>query len=170
MLVADSAGNISVPLTIDRLPNVPAAGGLVDCADPATNCVVGAADVNDVAGTVVGVSIAFAPPPVPTVVAHANAGSEGNSGTTNLFLPMTITNPNLQSITVPWTTVFVPGAPGNQADPATDYTPSSGTVTFPSGAADGQDATVSVNGDTLIEPDRVHHRAAQQADQRQPRR
>ena len=51
-----------------------------------------------------------------------------------------------------WSTFVVPGAPANQADPATDYTATSGTVTFTPGQT-SKTVTISVNGDTVPEPD-----------------
>jgi Calx-beta domain/Tyrosine-protein kinase ephrin type A/B receptor-like len=77
---------------------------------------------------------------------------EGNAGTTELDVPVTLSNPSTQTVTVQWRTVFVPGAAGNQADPATDYTSASGTVTFTPGETTAT-VPILVNGDTTIEPD-----------------
>jgi hypothetical protein len=88
----------------------------------------------------------------PTVVPGVGSVLEGNSGTTVLQVPVTLSNATSQTVTVPWTTEYVPGAPGNQADPATDYTPASGTVTFAPGQTSAT-VPISVNGDTLVEPD-----------------
>ena len=63
------------------------------------------------------------------------AGSvvEGDSGRVDLNVPVTLANPSTLTVTADWTTRFVSGAPAGQADPATDYTPTSGTVTFDRG-------------------------------------
>jgi virginiamycin B lyase len=91
--------------------------------------------------------------PVAELVVPSGASVvEGNSGTTNLQVPVTLNKPSTQTITAHWTTEFVPGAPAGQADPATDYTPASGTVTFAPGQISNT-VTISVNGDTLVEPD-----------------
>jgi hypothetical protein len=67
-------------------------------------------------------------------------------------VPVTLSNPSTQTITAQWTTAFAPGLPGNPADPATDYAPANGTVTFAPGDTTAT-VTISVNGDTLVEPD-----------------
>jgi virginiamycin B lyase len=77
---------------------------------------------------------------------------EGNSGTTALNVPVTLSNPSTQTITAQWTTAFAPGLPGNPADPTTDYTAASGTVTFAPGQT-ARSVTILVHGDTLVEPD-----------------
>ena len=55
-------------------------------------------------------------------------------------------------MTVPWQTFTNPGPPSCQADPANDYVPASGTVTFAPGVT-AQSVTITVNGDTVVEPD-----------------
>ena len=77
---------------------------------------------------------------------------EGNSGTSALIVPVTLSNPSTQVVTVQWRTVFAPHGAGSQSDPATDYTAASGTVTFAPGETT-QRVTISVNGDTLVEAD-----------------
>jgi hypothetical protein len=77
---------------------------------------------------------------------------EGNTGTTELDIPVTLSKPSTQTVTADWSTVFAPHGTGNQADPATDYTPASGTVTFAPGQTT-QNVTIEINGDTTVEPD-----------------
>jgi Neocarzinostatin family/Calx-beta domain len=149
---ADSSGNFSFGLRILRLIRPPAVGALVDCADPATPCVIGVGDVAHRTGSVVTVTLAFTTPPPPTLVPGSASTVEGNSGNSTVDFPIGVINGALQTITVDWRTVFVPGAPGNQADPATDYTPASGTLTIAPGDTFGN-VTILVNGDTLVEPD-----------------
>jgi chitinase len=84
-------------------------------------------------------------------VAGTTSVLEGNSGTTALRLPVTLSHPSAQTVTAHWSTVFAPNASGSRADPSTDYTTVSGTVTF----APGQTAkavTINVKGDSTVEP------------------
>jgi virginiamycin B lyase len=91
--------------------------------------------------------------PVAELIVPSGASiAEGNSGTTNLQVPVTLNKPSTQTITAHWTTEFVPNAPAGQADPATDYTPANGIVTFAPGQTSNT-VTISVKGDTLVEPD-----------------
>ena len=92
------------------------------------------------------------PTTTPTVVPGRATVAEGDSGSTSLEVPVTLSNPSTQVVTVPWTTLVVPGAPGDQADPSTDYVPVSGTVTFAPGET-AKTVTVPVNGDGVVEPD-----------------
>jgi len=88
----------------------------------------------------------------PTILPGSGSVIEGNSGTANLRVPVTLSIASTLTVTAHWTTVFDPTAPGDQADPATDYTPASGTVTFAPGQT-ARTVTISVNGDNLVEPD-----------------
>jgi len=90
-------------------------------------------------------------PTTETVVAGQGSVAEGDVGTTALTVPVTLSNPSTLPVTVQWTTLFVPGAPGDQADPATDYKPASGSVTFAPGQTSAS-VTVQVAGDTVVEP------------------
>jgi Calx-beta domain len=88
----------------------------------------------------------------PTIAPGAASVSEGSSGTTAVQIPVALSAASAQTVTVQWRTVYVPGAPAGQADPATDYTPASGTLTFAPGDT-SKSVAVSVKGDTLVEPD-----------------
>jgi Neocarzinostatin family/Calx-beta domain len=87
-----------------------------------------------------------------TIVPGAGSVVEGDSGTTALNIPITLSRPYPVAVSAQWTTFVNPGNPPCQADPATDYTPTSGTANFAPGATT-ETATVSINGDTLVEPD-----------------
>jgi hypothetical protein len=91
-------------------------------------------------------------PVIPVITPGTGSVLEGNSGTTNLRVPVTLSNPSTHTVTAQWKTVFVAGAAGNQADPASDYSASSGTVTFAPGSTTAN-VTIAVNGDTLVERD-----------------
>ena len=77
---------------------------------------------------------------------------EGNSGHSTLRVAVGLSAPSPQPITVQWRTGYAGGASGIEADPATDYTAASGTVTFAPGDTQ-QSVSISVNGDTVVEPD-----------------
>jgi hypothetical protein len=72
--------------------------------------------------------------------------AEGDSGTTNFAIPVTLSNPSVQTIAVDYTTSNVTATAGS------DYTATSGTLTIPAGAASGT-INVPVSGDTTVEPD-----------------
>jgi hypothetical protein len=100
-----------------------------------------------------------APPPTaslvpspPRVVPGVGSVREGDVGTASLFVPVTLSAAGSTTVTVQWNTVQVTGAPGHQADPASDYTPSSGTVTFAAGET-AKNVTIPISGDTDPEPD-----------------
>jgi hypothetical protein len=76
--------------------------------------------------------------------------TEGNAGSTNLHVSVTLSQPSTQTVTVQWFTGPAGNAP--RADPATDYTAASGTVTFAPGET-AKSVTITVHGDTLSEPD-----------------
>ncbi len=90
--------------------------------------------------------------PLPIVVPKVGQVDEGNSGTVDLHIPVSLTFPSLHTVTVQWTTKQTPGAPAGQADPADDFIPATGTVTFAPGDTE-ESVTITVNGDTTVEPD-----------------
>jgi chitinase len=71
-----------------------------------------------------------------TVLPGTGTVTAPSSGTSDLIVPVTLSNPSTLPITVQWTTLVVADAPvtsdGPQA-PTSDYTPSSSTVTFAPG-------------------------------------
>ena len=149
-VTADSAGNFSVPVVMERII-FPSRTGRepVDCAAPVQTCVFGAARL-DLSGLAL-VNLDFAPAP-PVILPRAASVREGNSATTNLAVPVTLSYASGSTVTAHWATNSAPGAPVGQADPATDFTPASGIVTFAPGQT-AQSLTISVNGDRLVEPD-----------------
>ena len=147
---ADATGHFSGSLVLARYLSIPALGHSVDCGNPAVKCVIGAGDRSDVANTGLWVNLKFAPIR-PTVIPGTATVVEGNSGPTIVTVPVTLTEPPITPILVAWTTMFVPGALVPQATPGTDYTATSGNVTF----ASGQTRTtlnITVTGDTVVEP------------------
>jgi len=88
---------------------------------------------------------------LPVVVPGSATITEGDAGTSEIAVPVTLSGPSAQAVTVEWTTLFAAGAPAGQADPGTDYTAASGTVTFAPGQT-ARTVLVTVNGDTVLEP------------------
>ncbi|MGN6184329.1 MAG: Calx-beta domain-containing protein [Thermoanaerobaculia bacterium] len=69
---------------------------------------------------------------------------EGNSGAANAMVVLTLSNPSSSTVTVEWTTS------GNSANTGSDFTASSGTVTFAPGITT-QTITIPILGDTIVE-------------------
>jgi hypothetical protein len=86
-----------------------------------------------------------------TVLPGGGSVLEGNSGTTQLDVPVSLSRPSTLPVTVQWNTVFLNAGSAIEADPTSDYTPASGTVTFAPGET-AKKVPISVNGDTLVEP------------------
>jgi Calx-beta domain len=82
----------------------------------------------------------------PAVVPGVGFVTEGDSGTTTMHVPVTLSAPSTQTVTVEWATV------DSLAQPAVgvDYESASGTVTFAPGETSGT-ASFTVYGDTLDE-------------------
>jgi len=95
---------------------------------------------------------AVVPPTPPTVLPASASVREGDMDSTAVLIPVTLSTVSAVPVTVAWQTIHVPDAPGTQADPATDYVPTSGAVTFNPGET-AKTVAVQVYGDTLVEPD-----------------
>ena len=87
-----------------------------------------------------------------TVLPGVGSVVEGDSGTAQLQVPVALSNPSDQTVTVQWTSTSVASSTAGHADPASDYTPASGTLAFAPGET-SKTVSISVNGDTLVEPD-----------------
>jgi len=75
--------------------------------------------------------------------------TEGNSGTTNALVPVNLSGPSAQTVTVDYTTVDGT-APGGATVANNDYIPASGTLTFAPGETT-KNIVVKVNGDAKYE-------------------
>ena len=88
--------------------------------------------------------------PIPTLSIVDGTLPEGDAGTTVFDLPVYLSNPSDQTITVDYTT---------QDDTATlsdnDYAVGSGTLTFPAGSIGPQNTSFNATGDTKTESDEV---------------
>jgi outer membrane protein assembly factor BamB len=73
---------------------------------------------------------------------------EGDSGTTTLEVPLTLSRPIGQPVTVAWSTIGLTARSGR------DFTPSSGTVTFEPLQTEAH-VSIPVIGDTRVEPAEV---------------
>ncbi len=91
-------------------------------------------------------SFAVQPVPKPSISIGNISAAEGNSGSTTLSFPVTLSTASKQTISVAYAT-----ADGTATAPA-DYVQASGTLTFSSGQT-AKSIAVSVVGDTAIEPD-----------------
>ncbi|MDB6076592.1 MAG: putative outer rane adhesin like protein [Akkermansiaceae bacterium] len=84
---------------------------------------------------------------VPSVSIGNASASEGNSGTSNVDLPVTRTD-TTTAFTVRYTVT------GGSAASGADYQPlASGILAFPAGGAATLPVTLTLNGDTTVEPD-----------------
>jgi hypothetical protein len=152
-VVADSTGAFTASMDLPD-PLVNRQENITECATTWNGlCQIVVWDEADMAGTAVGVPIAFTAAQ-PTVLPQVGSVLEGNSGTTDLAVPVTLSQPATQTVTVQWSTLFVAGLSQPQADPGTDYVPASGTLTFSPGATIAY-AHITVNGDTVVEPDEL---------------
>ena len=73
--------------------------------------------------------------------------TEGNSGAANATFTVSLSAPVAQVVTASWATANGTAAAGS------DFTASSGTVTFPANSSAPQTVTVPILGDTTVEPD-----------------
>ncbi len=85
-------------------------------------------------------------PSVPTLSINSVSQAEGNSGPTDFTFTVTLSSAASANVTVNWTTA------DGTATAGSDYTAGSGTLTFSPGELT-KTLTVSVNGDTTVEPD-----------------
>ena len=145
----DQFGTFQIPYTVRR--TVSDSDGDHDCL--VVKCVIAAVEGFASPANLAQANLSFVIQQ-PTVVPAATASppAEGDSGTTTVEVPVHLSAPSPATVTVPWRTLFVPGAPAGQADPGTDYVAASGTATFLPGQTDTT-VTIVVNGDLLVEPD-----------------
>lgn len=89
--------------------------------------------------------------PIPTVIPGYNAiNPEGDTGSTTLQVPISLSAPSLQTVTVDWETFDVPANTAIAAS-GSDYVANSGTVTFAPGETT-QTVSIEILGDTEDEP------------------
>lgn len=82
---------------------------------------------------------------VPTIAIADAVVVEGNTGTTSMAFLVSLSAPTVNTVTVNWATA------DGSATAGSDYTASSGTLTFSPGNA-AQSAPIEVRGDTTVEP------------------
>jgi outer membrane protein assembly factor BamB len=81
----------------------------------------------------------------PSIRPGVGVAREGDSGTTTLEVPLTLSRPIGQPVTVAWSTIGLTARSGR------DFTPSSGTVTFEPLQTEAH-VSIPVIGDTRVEP------------------
>ncbi len=91
---------------------------------------------------------------VPVVLPGHGEVVEGNAGTTVLEVPVTLSIPSAEVVTVDWVPVFLPQWTFPAAEPGVDYAAGSGTVTFPPGVT-AQTVPIVVSGDVDMEADEL---------------
>lgn len=84
--------------------------------------------------------------PLPSLSINDVSRAEGNAGTTAFIFNVTLTPVSASTVTVNYATI------NGTATAPSDYTATSGTLTFTPGQTT-QTVTVQVNGDTTVEPD-----------------
>jgi uncharacterized protein YjdB len=84
--------------------------------------------------------------PLPALSINDVMVTEGNAGTVNAVFIVTLSATSVQMVTVNYATV------NDTATAGTDYQAASGTITFAPGET-SKTITVTVNGDTTVEPD-----------------
>ena len=141
------SGSTSTPL--GTFP-VAANGTATVILDPTRDIPAGAEVVLTIApaGTTVTIPAVAGPPNVASVGTASVV--EGDTGTTELVLPVTLSEPSTSTVTVDWAT-----ASGEQPAAGLDYQSESGTVTFLPGETEAT-VTVTVNGDTDVEPGQAY--------------
>ena len=150
-VTTDAAGAFLGGQPLRRFIFVPSRGTTVDCASPSDACAIGVAEVADIVSTATYGQLHFTSMP-PLVIPGTASTTETNAGSHDLAIPVSLSGPSNVPVTVEWTTLFIPGNSGDQAEPPDDYEAASGNVTFAPGQT-AQSAIVSVHGDTTFEPD-----------------
>ncbi len=147
---ADASGNFTVARKLQRYvgDGGPYTPPVTDCFVAASPCTLVANETVDFVATLVAEPIVFVTSP-PQITAGTGSGSEGGP---TVEVPVTLSGPYSGTVTVDWTTEFVPSDAGPQADPNVDYTPAHGTLTFVNGET-SRTASIPVLGDTLDEDD-----------------
>ena len=104
-------------------------------------------------GMLAFISPSVAAAELPRVVPGLGSVQEVDSGSVVLEVPVTLSAPSTDTVTVQWTTLFGPGVtPPNPAEPGIDFVAASGSTTFIPGDTD-EIVNITVNGDTDFEPD-----------------
>jgi hypothetical protein len=130
---------ISVPIIDDRLYE---AGN--ETFNVSLSNVGGGAILTSPATTVVTIQDNDGQPSIQ--MASTFRATEGNAGTKIFSIPVTLSNPSVQTVSVNYATA------DGTATAGSDYVAASGTLTFTPGTTTGQ-INVTVNGDTVVEPD-----------------
>jgi hypothetical protein len=105
------------------------------------------------ASLVAGVAPAAGADTPPALVPGLAAVVEGDTATTTVEVPVTLSEPTNETVTVDWQTIYGPGVnPPNPATPGDDFTAANGTITIAPGDTTAT-AAIEIKGDTIEEPD-----------------
>jgi len=96
-----------------------------------------------------GIGIVIDDDPPPTILPGSAGVTEGDAGTVTLQVPVRLSNPSAEVVTVDWQTLDTGAAGIATAD--VDYVAASGTATFAPGQTTAF-VTITVNGDTVDDP------------------
>jgi chitinase len=89
---------------------------------------------------------------VPTLTPGVATVAEGDTGTTTVEVPVTLSEPTDEPVTATWQTIHGPGIePPNPATPGDDFTAANGTITFAPGETTAH-VPIDITGDTTLEP------------------
>lgn len=91
----------------------------------------------------------------PAVVPGTVFVTEGTGASTFVDLPVSLSIPSTEPVTVEWTTVPVVGGWPNQAEPGSDYVAVDGSLTFAPGQTQAS-VTIEIVGDGADEPGTEH--------------
>ncbi len=131
---------ITVPILGDALPDA-TESFFINLTNPSANAVISDAQALGTISPAV---------PIPNVTIGGAAVTEGNQGsTTNMVFTVSLSSASSEQVVVAYATADSGGA--NRATAGSDYTATSGSLTFAPGATQ-QFVTVSVNGDDTPEP------------------
>jgi Dolichyl-phosphate-mannose-protein mannosyltransferase len=98
-----------------------------------------------------GPSVARLGDVVPVVIPATGTAPEGDAGTSELHIPVTLSEPPAGQVSITWQTLVAEDAPA-PADPNGDYLPAHGELTLDEGETTATVA-ITINGDTRAEPD-----------------
>jgi hypothetical protein len=144
-ITTDGSGGFTVPVKVVGSVQ-PLGGPVTPCFVTSGSCVVAAAEEVDFPGTVASAPIGL----IPTILPGGATVAEG-SGPPVLNVPVSLSWPSDQTVTVQWTTIFRTDWSDLAAHPDEDYVPASGEVTFAPGETE-KTVPITIVDDAVAEP------------------
>lgn len=142
------SGVINITVLGDNIHELPFYGGewgYVALSNPSANAKFGTGWLSTV-----GIFIILDDDPLPTITPGVAGVIEGNTGFVDIDVPVRLSNPSGQTITVDWATYPGPGV-GGLAEGGLDFVAANGTLTFAPGQT-SKTIRLRVLGDTIVEP------------------